>query len=293
MAVRKASGKDPEVFVSMQRRRGDGWIEPIAATLGREVRSRYLNPRWIEGMKQENYAGAREMAEFMENMWGWQVTTPNAVDKSLWEQSYAVYVEDKYGQDIKAFFNRENPWAYQSMTARMLEAVRKGYWQAPEETTRKLAAEYAVNVVEKGVACCDHTCNNPLLNEMVVNLISLPGVLSPDLVEKFKLAVERMADKPLAQQAAERRALLEKLQDGRRSASADAPSDKAAAASPAAPASAADPESSVTVEGYKMKEMNRSDDTTELTSSGVQWAAALFVLLIIGLFAWGSRIRRR
>jgi cobaltochelatase CobN len=128
---------------------------------------------------------------------------------------------------------------------------------------------------------------------MVVNLISLPGVLSPDLVEQFQLAVERMADKPLAQQADDRRALLEKLQDGRRSASADAPSDRAAAASPAASETAGDPESSVTVEGYKMDEMNRSDDTTELTSSGVQWAASLFVLLIIGLFAWGSRLRRR
>jgi cobalamin biosynthesis Mg chelatase CobN len=153
------------------------------------------------------------------------------------------------------------------LVARMLEAVRKGYWQAPEKTSRKLAAEYAVNVVEKGVACCDHTCNNPLLNEMVVNLIPLPGVLSPDIVEKFRLAVARMANKPLAQQAA--------------------------AASPAAADAAADPERSDTVEGDKMTEMNRSDDATELTSSGVQWAASLFVLLIIGLFLWGSRLRRR
>jgi cobaltochelatase CobN len=179
------------------------------------------------------------------------------------------------------------------MTARMLEAVRKGYWQAPEKTSRKLAAEYAVNVVETGVACCDHTCNNPLLNEMVVNLISLPGVLSPDIVEKFRLAVARMANKPLAQQAAERLALLEKLREGRKRAPANAPSDKAAAASPAAADAAADPERSDTVEGYKMKDMNRSDDATELASSGVQWAASLFVLLIIGLFVWGSRLRRR
>lgn len=292
MAVRKASGKDPEVFVSMQRATGDGHVEPLAATLGREMRTRYLNPKWIEGMKKENYAGAREMAEFMENMWGWQVTAPGAVDESLWEQSYEVYVEDKYGQEMETFFNRENPWAYQSMTARMLEAVRKDYWNAEEAATKKLAAEYAVNVVEKGVACCDHTCNNPLLNQMVVNLISIPGVLSPEMVERFKLAVEQTARKPLAEQVTERTALLEKLRDGISPSRADAPSDaaekrktEARQAAPNEPAGA----SAQTVEGYKMEDMNQTDKTTELTSSGIQWAASILILLIIGLLAWGAR----
>ncbi|GBC62547.1 magnesium chelatase [Desulfonema ishimotonii] len=292
MAVRKASGKDPEVFVSMQRTTGQGHVEPLSATLGREMRSRYLNPKWIEGMKKENYAGAREMAEFMENMWGWQVTTPDAVDKSLWEQSYEVYVEDKYGQEIKAFFNRENPWAYQSMTARMLEAVRKEYWQADEKVTKKLAAEYALNVVEKGVACCDHTCNNPMLNQMVVNIISLPGVLSPEMVEKFKVAIEQMAKKPLEQQVTERKAMLEKLRDGLKKSSADAPSESStkqkAETKEASPDQSAK-ETAETVEGYKMEDMNKKDDTTEMTSSGIQWAASLFILLIIGLFVWGAR----
>ncbi|SLM31909.1 conserved exported hypothetical protein [Desulfamplus magnetovallimortis] len=321
MAVRKASGKDPEVFVSMQSTLGEGHVEPLSATLGREMRSRYLNPKWIEGMKKENYAGAREMAEFMENMWGWQVTTPNAVDKSLWEQSYEVYVEDKYGQDIKSFFNRENPWAYQSMTARMLESVRKGYWQADETVRKKLAAEYAMNVVEKGVACCDHTCNNPLLNQMVFNIISLPGMMSPEVVEKFRLAIEQMAKKPLEQQVTERKALLEKLSDSLISppgASAVSP-DMAAEAEDRVedkpenqdhvknpqgnntnhnPAKASenkekkqpkDTSEEKPIEGYKMKDMNPQDDITEMTSSGIQWTASLFILLILGLFFWGFR----
>ena len=92
--------------------------------LGKELRSRYLNPKWIEGMKKENYAGAREMNRFLEHMWGWQVVTPFAVDGAKWEQVYEVYIEDKYGLDLKAFFDKNNPWAQQSMAARMLEADR-------------------------------------------------------------------------------------------------------------------------------------------------------------------------
>jgi len=234
-------------------------------------------------MKKENYAGAREMAEFMENMWGWQVTTPNAVDGAKWEQAFEVYVEDKYGLDIKAFFNRENPWAFQSMTARMLEAVRKEYWQADDRVTRKLAAEYALNVVEKGVACCDHTCNNPILNQMVVNIISLPGVLLPEIVERFKLAVEQTAKRPLDQQVTERKKLLTRLGEELQKT---APGASDPARKPQNDTARGD--RTEAVEGYKMKDMNQKDETTALTSSGIQWAASLFVLLILGLFVWGS-----
>jgi cobaltochelatase CobN len=291
MAVRKESGKDPVVYVSMQKTLGQGHVEPITATVGRELRSRYLNPKWIEGMKKEKYAGAREMAEFLENMWGWQVTTPKAIDKAKWEQTYAVYVEDKYDLDLKDFFNRENPWAFQSMTARMLEAVRKNYWKADEKTNQKLAAEYALNVVEKGVACCDHTCNNPLLNQMVVQIISLPGVLSPEVVETFKLAIEQAAGKVLEDQVEERQELMKNIQAVSLSPShTESLGDREKEQDPSTKSPQG--EKAKTVEGYKMEDMNKADETTDLTSSGVQWAASLFVLLILGLFVLGSRRQR-
>ena len=232
-------------------------------------------------MKKENYAGAREMAEFLENMWGWQVTTPQAIDDSKWKQSYEVYVEDKYGQDIKEFFNRENPWAYQSMTSRMLEAARKEYWQTDEKTKRKLASEYALNVVEKGVACCDHTCNNPLLNQMVVNIISLPGVMTPEIVEKFKMAIEQAARKPLEKQVAERQELLKQL-------SAPTNQPPSTQTKPESVKTAADrPQESI--EGYKMEEIKTQDTDTQVSTSGVQWYGAIFVMLLLLLFTFGMR----
>ena len=47
------------------------------------------------------------------------------------------------------------------------------------------------------------------------------------------------------------------------------------------------------IEGYKMEDMTPEEDTTELTSSGIQWYASLFVLLIMGLFLVGIRNRLR
>ncbi|MGD8835732.1 MAG: cobaltochelatase subunit CobN [Desulfobacteraceae bacterium] len=290
LAVKNVKGEAPDTMVTMHRRKDELMVEDVAKTIGREMRTRYLNPQWIEGMKRDNYAGARQMADFAENLWGWQVTVRKAVDAAKWRQVFDVYVEDKYGMELKAFFNKQNPWAYQSMTARMLEAVRKDYWQADEKVTRKLAAEYALNVVAKGVACCDHTCNNPLLNKMVVNIISLPGVLSPEVVEKFKLAVEKAAAKSLDDQVVERRDLLAELNEGlgkqRKAAQQEARKNSARQDQ------AVGQDESKTVEGYKMEEINTQDETTDLSSSGIQWAASFFVLLLMGLFVWGLRQRR-
>ena len=55
----------------MQRIRDRVEVRDVAKTIGRELRTRYLNPKWVEGMKEEDYAGAREMAKFVEFMWGW------------------------------------------------------------------------------------------------------------------------------------------------------------------------------------------------------------------------------
>lgn len=289
-AVRHASGQTPETLVTLQRRNQQVAVEDLTKTVGRELHSRYLNPGWITGMMAENYAGAREMAHFVEYLWGWQVTVPETVDAAKWTQTFEVYVEDKYGLGLTEFFNQQNPWAYQSLTARMLEAVRKDYWDADETTTQKLATTYALNVVEKGVACCDHTCNNPMLNQMVVNLISLPGVMAPELVEKFQIAVAQAAGKPLTDQVQARQQLMDQLSQGvaeMRSASRpEKPGDDR-------PPDSRDPQADAAavqeVEGYQMKPITPDDTETHLTSSGVQWFAALFILVLIFVFMLGAR----
>lgn len=289
LAVRTASGKSPDTMVTLNRATNGLSIENISKTVGREFRVRYTNPKWIEGMKKENYAGAREISKFMDFFWGWQVTVPDAVSEAQWQQVYEVYVEDKYGQDIKKFFNKHNPWAYQSITARMLEAVRKDYWQADEKVKQKLAAEYAMNVVEKGVACCDHTCNNPALNQMVVNIISLPGVMSPEIVKKFKVAIEQMAGKKLDQQIKERQSLQQKLQNGfKRKTDVKKLSeiaDKIASQKQKEKAK----KKGKKIKGYKMKKIEKKDDDSKLSSSGIQWFVSLIVLTLIAIFFLGMR----
>jgi len=294
LAVTKESGRTPDTLIVDQRTPRRIRVEDVARTIGREIRTRYLNPKWIEGMQKEKYAGARQMSNFVEYLWGWQITTPSAIDRTKWEQAYAVYVEDKYGLELKAFFDDTNPWAYQSLTARMLEASRKNYWPADEKTEQKLATEYALNAVSRGLACCDHTCNNPLLNQMVVNIISLPGVMAPHVVEQFKLAVEKAAGNQLEQQVAKREALNRKLTAGFKKMPPplnQTETEEADAAAKKRTSGSGD--SKQVVEGYRMEEIESDDQCTDLTTSGVQWLASLVIILVIGLFITGTHRRFR
>ena len=282
MAVRLESGQAPETLITQQQKPGRVNVEDMAKTLGREMRSRYLNPEWIKGMQQEDYAGAREMAHFAEYLWGWNMTNPEKVDKTKWQESYEVYVEDKYGLEMDKFFNKASPWAYQSITGRMLETIRKGYWQADEKVKQKLAVEYASNVVAKGVACCDHTCNNPMLNQMVVSIISLPGVMSPEMVTEFKIAIEQMAKKSLPEQITVRQDLQKQL-------AAPSPQAQATGQQRQENQAEANKQGETEIEGYKMQKVNTTDTSTQVASSGVEWLAGLLVLLIIGLAVYGMR----
>src|SRR5690606_3841545 len=102
-------------------------IDKFIAT---EFRSRYVNPNWIEGMQAEGYAGARTMVEFVEYLWGWDATVTDVVDDRMWQEAFEVYVQDKHELAMREFFENESPYAFQDVAARMLETVRKEYWDA-------------------------------------------------------------------------------------------------------------------------------------------------------------------
>lgn len=178
MAIRAVDGKTPEVYVTNMSNPKMPKQETLEKFMGREMRARYLNPEWIKAMMKEGYAGARFVDKVIEHLWGWQVTVPEAVDAAKWNEMYETYVLDRNGLNIKELFKQsKNLWAYQSIVARMLETVRKDYWKPDKKVVETLAKEYAQSVKEVGLACCDHTCNNPMLTKFTSSiLMSVPGL---------------------------------------------------------------------------------------------------------------------
>jgi cobaltochelatase CobN len=194
LAVTYASGGNtPDSYVTNLRAVGGEEVETLSAFISGELYARYGNPTWIEGMQNHGFAGAREMADFVENLFGMQVTNPDLMDwNRVWDQVYTTYITDPAMSD---WLKQNSPYAYQSMTARMLEVVRKGYWDAPPDTIESLVRGYMESVVESGATCCHHTCGNPLLDEFVSGIISAPNseLVSSDVAAKYRETMDAVA----------------------------------------------------------------------------------------------------
>jgi cobaltochelatase CobN len=161
LAVREITGgTGPEMYISDLRTPDRPQTTTLREFMNTELNARYFNPKWIEGMMEHGYAGARYMdTQFTENLWGWTVTNPDLIGGDVWDRVFEVYMNDKYDLGLDQYFS-ENPYAYQSMIARMTEVARKEYWDPDQEVLEQLVREYEQSVEMNGVTCCHHTCGN-------------------------------------------------------------------------------------------------------------------------------------
>ncbi len=199
LTVRVLTGETPELYISDQENTDGLQVTSLKEAFRTELRARDFNPTWITGMMEGDYAGARQIMKAVEYLWGWDVTNPDIVTDSDWNAIYDIYVNDKYDLGLDEFLKIENPYQYQSITARMLETVRKDYWDASDEVVQSLVKEYVESVVEDGVTCCHHTCGNPSLDEFIQGVMSVPGVVDEQTAAEYKRLMEEATTEPVKQ----------------------------------------------------------------------------------------------
>lgn len=102
------------------------------------IRTRLLNPKWIDGMLETDYHGTQHINERFENVLGLAATT-GAVDSSVFSDMEDVYIRDK---EMRGRLRKNNNWALMSMMTRLFEANERGYWDATEEELRILKEAY-------------------------------------------------------------------------------------------------------------------------------------------------------
>jgi len=188
-AIKTVDGDAPDLLVTNTRNPSQPEMSSIDKFIGMEFNTRYINPTWIRGMQAEGYAGARNMVEFVEYMWGWDATVSETIDDNMWQQSFAVYVQDKYELGMEEFFDDNSPYAFQDLSVRMLETIRKQYWDADQETLTELLKAYVDSVNKHGINCTEVSCDNPRLMEYVLLEGENSGLSGLDLSE-FRQAVE-------------------------------------------------------------------------------------------------------
>ena len=138
VATRYLSGKDVKTYYADTRDPRDMTVGTLAEEFRRSMRTKTFNPEWIEAMKQHGYKGANDMSKRIVRLFGWQATT-HEVDDWLFDEVVNVFVND---DEMREFFEKNNPYAFEEMTRRLLEAHSRGLWDADEESLKSLQEHY-------------------------------------------------------------------------------------------------------------------------------------------------------
>ena len=130
-AVRALTGRSPKAWFGDSSDPANPQVRSLAEEAARVVRSRVLNPRWIDAMRAHGYKGAFELAATVDYLFGYDATAGVMADW-MYERLAGEYVLD---DENRKFMNESNPWALHGMAERLLEAADRGMWEQPEAAT--------------------------------------------------------------------------------------------------------------------------------------------------------------
>lgn len=159
LAVEGRTGRVPDAMILQHAQPGQADVEPLASALLGELRGRFLNPAWLKPLMEHGYSGARTMGqEFLENLWGWQVTRPDLVKNWAWDDVKSVYFDDAHKLGLPQFLAQgNNAHVKAHMLAIFMVAAEKGYWKTDDATIRKMGGELAKLVAANGLPGSGHT----------------------------------------------------------------------------------------------------------------------------------------
>ncbi len=114
------------------------YTETVDKSIARGIRTRVLNPKWIDGMLAHSAHGAQEISDRFENIMGLAATT-GSVDEWIYNELDAKYVED---EAMRRRMTENNPHAYMKILEQMMEYSDRGYWDATEEQLERIRSCY-------------------------------------------------------------------------------------------------------------------------------------------------------
>jgi cobaltochelatase CobN len=138
-AVEHLSGKRPRAYHNDHSRPERPVIRTLEDEIGRVVRARVTNPKWIAGVMRHGYKGAFEIAASVDYLFAFAATT-HAVRDHHFDAVHAAFIED---EAVRAFMADANPAALRETAARLAEALERGMWKPRSNSAGLLLAELA------------------------------------------------------------------------------------------------------------------------------------------------------
>ena len=139
VTVRTLSGAQPALYHNDHSRPETPRVRTLGDEIGRIVRARVVNPKWIGGVMRHGYKGAAEMAATVDYLFAFAATA-RVVEDHHFDAVYAAYLQDP---DVAAFLTRTNPAALAEMASRLAEAIARGLWRPRSNTAHAHLAALA------------------------------------------------------------------------------------------------------------------------------------------------------
>ena len=102
------------------------------------LRSRLVNPKWLNGMKRHGYKGAGDISHMMDVVIGWDATA-EVIDDWMYKKIAEKFVLDP---EMQKWMKEVNPYALQNILDKLLEAISRGMWDADDEMENELREAY-------------------------------------------------------------------------------------------------------------------------------------------------------
>jgi len=133
-AVSTLQGIDRPIYHNDHSRPERPIIRTLEEEISRVVRSRVVNPKWINGVKRHGYKGAFEMAATLDYLFAFSATT-GAVKSHHFDLTYEAYLEDV---ETFNFIKDNNQSALFEMAQKFKEALDRGLWRPKSNSARAL-----------------------------------------------------------------------------------------------------------------------------------------------------------
>ncbi len=137
VAARSLTGTKVPVYHNDHSRPESPKVRTLEDEIGRVVRARVVNPKWIAGVMRHGYKGAFEMAATVDYLFAFAATA-RAVSDHHFDAVFEAYLMNA---EVRDFLERVNPDALQDIAARLMEAQERGLWTSRRNDTGPALAE--------------------------------------------------------------------------------------------------------------------------------------------------------
>ncbi|MEM8686716.1 MAG: cobaltochelatase subunit CobN [Pseudomonadota bacterium] len=146
-AVEHVGGARPSVYHNDHSRPERPVVRTLEEEIGRVVRSRVVNPKWIAGVMRHGYKGAFEIAATVDYMFAFAATT-GAVRDHHFQLAYDAFLGD---EEVRGFMGENNAPALRELSERFREAIDRGLWTPRSNSAYHHLRQLAGETIEEPV----------------------------------------------------------------------------------------------------------------------------------------------